>query len=258
MRQAVAIAALGLAGLNTAQAQLEFPEDVVRLVSQGRCERALEFLNDDLRASKTPALVLAGVMFEAGACVERDWRKAEPYLLRAAERGDQRAMRQLVAGYGSDLAKDPAASLWWAHRVNATPGLPCRVDGYGPEMTPEAFVEQLNGWGLPRVQACTYAIALMAKVVGDSYYPWGAVQRHESGLVKLSFEPARGEFTGELSKHGKVTDHRRWRVGDPIDSKGDLMSYVRNATLKAATRFTPPAKVPPDWKVVFELHFVVH
>lgn len=257
MNRAGAIIAMWMGCTVAGHAQTELPQDIVDLVRDGRCERAVGFLNDDLQASKTPALLLAGIMYEAGACVERDWGKAESYFLRAAERGNVNAMRQLAAGYGSDLAKDPAASLWWAHRANAVPApKDCRVEGYGPEMTPEAFVEQLNSWGLPRVRACTYTVGLMAKLIADSYYPWGALRRSETGEVKLTFEPGRGDFSALLSKHRQATDHRRWRIGDPMDTKGDLMGYVRNATLKAATRFTPPDQVPVDWKIVIELAFV--
>lgn len=242
---------------SSADYQLTLSEEIVDLVRSGDCEKAISKLNQDLQSTeKSGALLLAGVMHEAGACVQRDWSRAEDYYVRAAERGNRNAMLQLVALYGSVIRRDAVASLWWAHRLMGKPRGPanCVVETYEPDMTPEAFVEQLNRWGIQHVQACVYFWGVHSKLRADIYYPWGAMRRNEEGTVALSFSPSTGVFSAQLIKHDKVVYDGQWRVDDEPNAKGDLISYVRNASLKAAKRFERPPEVPVDLR--WTTHFV--
>lgn len=87
---------------------------ILRSVSDGRCDEAIQYLAERLQSKQPELQLLAGSMYDQGSCVERNWEKATQLYQQAALGGmSDDALPRLVSidavGY-----RDPAAALWWA------------------------------------------------------------------------------------------------------------------------------------------------
>jgi hypothetical protein len=229
-------------------------------VREGRCQEAVQLLNQELKSPDAAALLFSGAMYEHGVCVRRNWDRAIGLYVKAAELHSRAARMRLAAGY-RDAANgiDIASTLWWAHAGKVPLPAECEVSGYGPSTTPETFVQTLQRWDAARVNACAYVAAVVAGSLSDPYYPDVDGQARAEGVIELRYEPGEGRFQARLlaPENRRLVEERRWRVGDPIVGERSLLGFARDSALKSVARYRDVPPVDPKWTVVFEWHFTL-
>lgn len=258
MRRRLASAGLALAtAAATAQAvDAPGPTDVPALVRQGQCAAAVRVLNEQLKTPTDRMLVFAGAIHEIGACVKRDWRRAESFYLQAARMDSASARLRLAAAYADPAnGTDLGASLWWAHEAALPRPEACVVPRFSPTMDPEAFVKAIGSWGLPRVQACAYVGAVVAGTMADVLDSDPAVMAGPATTVRMSYEPGEGRFIARRIEADRSVEERRWRLGDAPDAATDRLGQLRRSALAAARRYVAPAGIDPAWRVDLEWQF---
>jgi hypothetical protein len=258
MRGRLAFAGLTLAtaAVSAQPADAAGATDVPALVRQGQCAAAVRALNEQLKTPTDRLLVFAGAIHEIGACVKRDWSRAESFYLQAARMDSASARLRLTAAYADrSHGPDLGASLWWAHEAAVPRPEACIVPRFSPTMAPEAFVKAIESWGLPRVQACAYVGAVVAGTMADVLDADAAVAAGPATTVRMSYEPGEGRFVARRMEGERSVEERRWRLGDAPDAAADRLGQLRRSALAAAKRYAAPAGIDPAWRVDLEWQF---
>jgi hypothetical protein len=192
--------------------------------------------------------VMAGAMFEEGACVKPDWKRAERLYLRAADAGSVAGMARLVSAYALPVGgRDVAASIWWAHRAGLA--LPDECSAGDSSISPEDFVAKLRGWGEERRAACTYVAAIQASLLAELASPltqWPEGDRFE---VRIAFLPARGVFSAESLEGVEAGQRREWPIGAKRGDTSGVLGLLELASTQAAARIPVPTTPIPPWRL---------
>lgn len=201
------------------------------------CAGAAKALNAGLQAGYPEAALLAGTMFEAGFCVNRNWDKAIGLYTQAHDGGIREGALRLAAGFAAAAnGPDTAAALWWAKRAgldadHCTARLPDTDD-------PERFVAALREWQPDALAVCNFVVGEMAFIAAEARYPMEGVQREIMGRTEMVFTPARSHFRSEA----------RDATGPAHDGMSAVL--VRAISL-AGARYRKPEGIPAAWTIPF-------
>jgi TPR repeat protein len=201
------------------------------------CEGAIKALNSGLQAGYPEAALLAGTMFEAGFCVNKNWDKAVGFYTQAHDGGIREGALRLAAGFAAmDQGPDTAAALWWAKRAgldadHCTASLPAADD-------PDRFVAALREWRPRSLEACNFVVGEMAFIAAEARYPMQGIEREIMGRSELVFTPARAHFKSEARDATRPAQH----------AMSDVL--VRAISL-AGARYRKPEGIPLDWTIPF-------
>jgi hypothetical protein len=201
------------------------------------CGGAVKALNTGLQAGYAEVALLAGTMFEAGLCLNKDWSKAVGFYAQANEGGIREGALRLAAGYAAaENGPDAAAALWWARRARleadfCTARLPGTDD-------PDRFVEELRKWPARELELCNYVVGTMSFIFAEARYPMAGISREIAGRPEVVFTPARRHFKSEA----------RGATGPAQDG---LSAVLVRAISLAGARYHQPQGIPPSWKVPF-------
>jgi TPR repeat protein len=201
------------------------------------CAGAVKALNAGLQAGYPETALLAGTMFEAGFCVNRNWDKAMGFYTQAHDGGIREGALRLAAGFAAAAnGPDTAAALWWAKRAgldadHCTASLPAPDDA-------ERFVEALRQWRPETLEICNFVVGEMAFIAAEARYPMAGIQREIMGRAELVFTPARAHFKSEA----------RDATGPASSAIADVL--VR-AISQAGARYRKPEGIPASWTIPF-------
>jgi hypothetical protein len=203
------------------------------------CEGAIKNLNAGLKSGYPEVALLAGNMFEAGACVKKDWNKAVHFYSLASEGGMREGALRLAAGFAAAAnGPDMAAAMWWASRAGlqadgCTANLPKTGD-------PDRFVEALRAWPARELAICNYVVGMMSFVSAEARYPMAGVAREIEGRLEIDYLPATSKFKLDP---GTATGPA---------TKG-LSDVFGRALHFAGARYARPDGIDPAWKISFVL-----
>jgi hypothetical protein len=205
------------------------------------CAGALKHLNAGLGAGYPEVALLAGTMFDAGICVEKNWKKAIDFYSTASAGGVREGTLRLVAGFAAaENGVDPAAALWWAKRAaldagRCTANLPNTDD-------PDVFVEALQKWPASELAICNYVVGKISFMYAEARYPIWGVKREIAGRLEIDYRPA--------------DDHFRIDPGSATRPAVQAMSYAWGLSHHLAReRYPQPSGIPPTWTVPFVVVF---
>jgi hypothetical protein len=226
------------------------------------CSGAVEELKDGLKEKYREVAMLAGIMFEYGLCVRRDWSHAMGFYRQAYEAGMKEGAERLAAGF-ADPANGPdvAAALWWAWKGRALPDARCEV-GEDAADDPDRFVAELSTWGAERLAYCNYVAGVTSTIASELRYPELARTHSIGGDVVLRFLPGVPRI--ELQK-GESREYALlgWVSGDMLRDRGSklvtgsiekALSEVAN---RALARYPQPAGIPADALVKMKYIFTI-
>lgn len=237
-------------------------EAITERIALKDCAGAVADLKSGLKKGFPEVALLAGSMYDAGVCVQRDWERAVPFYIQAWQDGLAKGAYRLAAGYAAPENGDVAAALWWAGRAGdktpAVQGLaPCTV-GPASRDDPERFTAELQTWTPARLSVCNYLTGVMATLSGEGKYPAQAAHSGVGGTVTLRFLPGvpRIELKrGEVSEHmlvGLVDGDRAHARG--TRSAGGFETALRDVADRALRRYPQPPGIPAD--AVLESEYV--
>jgi TPR repeat protein len=203
------------------------------------CDGAVKALNSGLQAGYPEVALMAGTMFEAGFCLNKNWSKAVGFYTQAHDGGIREGALRLAAGFAATAnGPDTAAALWWAKRARlnvdfCTSRLPDTDD-------PEGFVEALRTWPARELEMCNYLVGTLAFVSAEARYPMAGIWREILGRAKLDFTPA--------------TSHFRLTARDATGPAHEgLMAVFARAIGFSAERYRKPAGMNPAWELTLTL-----
>lgn len=208
-------------------------------IRAGDCEAVVKRLNAGLGAGYPEVALLAGNLFEVGACVRKDWDKAVHFYSLAHEGGMKEGAWRLAAGFAADEhGPDRAAALWWARRAGldadrCTADLPKTDD-------PDPFVEALRTWPAQRLAVCNYVVGVMAFVAAEAHYPIAGVSREVAGRVEVDYWPALFKFSTKAP-------------GATVPAQYGMGEVIAKAESLAGARYRKPAGIDPAWVIPFVL-----
>jgi hypothetical protein len=203
------------------------------------CGGAVKALNTGLQAGYPEVALLAGTMFEAGFCLNKDWSKAVGFYSQAHEGGIREGALRLAAGFAAAAnGPDTAAALWWAKRARldadfCTARLPATSD-------PDRFVEALRAWPARDLEVCNYVVGEMSFISAEARYPMAGIAREIAGRSEVVFTPARSHFESEAR-------------GATRPAQDGLAAVLTRAISMAGARYRKPGGISPEWKVPFVL-----
>jgi hypothetical protein len=227
----------------------------------GDCKGAVERLNDGLAKAYPQVQLLAGAMYDQGACVKRNWERAVHFYLLANEAGQAGAIPRLAAGYAApENGPDIGAALWWAgHERNDRYRVACQVSD-AARNDPERFVTELQSWPRARLELCNYVVGVMMSVIGEYGYPNMALSYGLGADVEMTFIPAEARFdikTTEIEEYnlyGVVDgDHLRDRRSGVLTKAFE--ADLRKVTDRALKRYPKPAGIDPALKYGIKFSF---
>lgn len=201
------------------------------------CEGTIRNLNAGLTAGYPEVALMAGTMFEAGACVGKDWNKAVHFYSLASEGGMKEGALRLAAGFAAAAnGPDMAAALWWAKRAGlqadyCTAKLPKTDD-------PDGFVEALRTWPARELAICNYVVGILSFVSADVRYPMAGVTREIAGRLEIDYVPATSRYKVDA---GNATGPATKGLGDVF---GRALYY-------AGARYARPDGIDPRWTIPF-------
>lgn len=203
------------------------------------CAGAVERLNAGLAERHPEVVLLAGNMFETGACVKPDWNRAVGYYAQAFEAGMREGALRLAAGFAAVAhGPDPAAALWWARRAKlpvdrCMARLPKTED-------PDRFVEELGKWPGQELAACNYVVGVLSFVHAETRHPIHGVKHEASGRIDVEYLPSQSYF------HGTV-------VNSTGRATRDISEAWSTIQFQAGKLYAKPAGIDPYWKIPFTL-----
>jgi hypothetical protein len=203
------------------------------------CDGAIKALNTGLQAGYPEAALLAGTMFEAGLCMNKDWNKAIGLYTQAYDGGMREGALRLAAGFAANAnGPDTAAALWWAKRARldadyCTARLPDTED-------PDRFVEALRGWPAQDLAACNYVVGEMSFISAEVRYPMAGITREIGGRTDVIFTPAHRHFKSQSR-------------GATRPAQKGIAAVVERAISHAGVRYSQPQGMSPEWTVGFVL-----
>lgn len=207
------------------------------------CVALVNSINPELAKGSPWALTLAGQLYESGACLKRDWVRAEQLLLKAASADHVAAKYSLAAGYATPAAgPDLAAALWWAHEARLTLPSDCTVKGYGDGKSADPFIAEIQQWGAKRVRDCAYVAAFQGAIAAELFSPLAPRHSGRPAVAAVTFFPDEGRMVAEVRNVGGPTEQREWRLADSTGALGDsgLLDRIQLASRKAAQRLPAP------------------
>jgi hypothetical protein len=228
------------------------------------CAGAVADLKAGLKNGFAEVALLAGSMYEHGACVQRDWNRAVPFYVQAWQGGMVEAADRLAAGYaapGNGL--DVAAALWWAsrgrgHEVQAHGLQQCAVSPAASDDI-DRFVAELQTWHPSRLTACNYMTGVMSTISAEVKYPAAGIIYRANGNVILRFLPAVPRI--EMQKGGKgefqllgwvEEDLTQDRARTRLAGFDKAVSDVANRALR---RYPHPDGIPADTAITVQYVF---
>ncbi len=223
-------------------------DSVFGAVRAGSCRFAVQRLDAGLATGDPDFHLIAGRLYEAGACVPKDWGRAAAHYITAGGAGLGHAWLRLTAGSLAEVSPpDVGAALWWAHHGGLVGG-ECAVAAFAPKMDPEAFVAVVQTWRSGLAAACSYLAGVMAEVTSDLRYPQGPAAGFmpHPGEVLLDVKLPGPRFEGAFQRSESSRTRRvSWGADAAAPAReADLLDTVRTATLRAAKRLS--AATPTD------------
>jgi hypothetical protein len=194
--------------------------------------------NAGLQAGYPEVALLAGTMFEAGFCVNKNWSKAVGLYTQAHEGGIREGALRLAAGFAAAAnGPDTSAALWWAKRArlnaeNCTAGLPDTDD-------PDRFVEALRAWPAGKLETCNYVVGEMSFISAEVRYPMAGIAREIAGRAEVVYTPGRSHFKSEAD----------WGTTGP--AQDGIAAVLERAISMAGARYHKPQGISPSWKIPF-------
>lgn len=253
----------------TQPAEREAVQAVWAHLERKDCVGAVKRLNEGLAKGLPGVLKLAGAMYEEGLCLSRNWERAAGLFQKAFDAGAVTAGARLAAGHATPAGgPDQAAALWWALRSNVALPAPC--DEVRPLVDDtERFVAALRAWPAPRLDACVYAAAVLARIVADAHVPELAAQLGLFGTLRLAFVPAHGRAEWSASDVAAVAQPGTEKIdtlrelGHPSialrdttardrGGKSDKAAFeaaLREVAERALKRHAAPPGIDPQWRV---------
>jgi hypothetical protein len=233
---------------------------LARQLAAGDCAGAIKVLNAELAEKSPQAYLLAGTMYEHGACVGRDWKRAMGFYVQAHDGGQPAAALRLAAGFAApENGPDIAAAIWWAGRGQEQ-SMDC---GVKPIDDPERFVELLRGWSKSRLEQCNYVIGVLSTIAGELQYPPRAAAYGADLDMTVRFVPAVPAFQVKM---GKATQFQVLGVPNydrPLDERAakavaaEFQHTVRELLKRAVARYPQPAGIDPQWALLLPVKFIV-
>jgi hypothetical protein len=233
---------------------------LVRQLAAGDCAGAIKVLNADLAEKSPQAFLLAGTMYEHGACVGRDWKRAMGLYVQAHDGGQPEAALRLAAGFAApENGPDIAAAIWWAGRGRQI-SMDCGLD---PIDDPERLVELLRGWSKSRLEQCNYVIGVMSTIAGEAQYAPRAAVFGADVDITLRFLPAVPAVELQMGPSApfQVLGAPNGDLPlNPRSAKGvaaELENTLRALASRAIARYPQPAGIDPRAAVPLQLKFIM-
>jgi hypothetical protein len=233
---------------------------LARQLATGDCAGAVKALNANLAEKSPQAYLLAGSMYEHGACVGRDWKRAMGFYVQAHDGGQPAAALRLAAGFAApENGPDIAAAIWWAGRGQGL-GIDCSL---GLIDDPERFVELLRGWSKSRLEQCNYVIGVLSTIAGEVQYPPRAISYGADLDMTLRFQPAGPAFEVKMGKAAQFQVLGVPNYDRPLNERtakavaAEFEHTVRQVVKRAVARYPQPAGIDPQWALLLPLKFNV-
>ncbi|KPF70522.1 hypothetical protein IP84_02165 [beta proteobacterium AAP99] len=216
-------------------------------IAKGQCDQAVEQLNGMLEKPTAATYLIAGSMYERGACLKPNTDRARDFYAKAWGLGDTARAPAYLAALSASAAggADVAQTLWWYARLPDGGRAPmpeiCRV---AKTEDVEAFVRGIESWSADRRERCRLAVGLeaMASAI-KPFYPFASLLAGGQGQFDVRVDFARG--TVEVME----------RSGFRSTPLKDLLEKLYR---DAVGRLGPP-KVQPtaEWVVVTPWEFKI-
>lgn len=226
---------------------------VTEAIRKGDCPGAARELNAGLARSYPEVLLLAGAMLEEGICLKPNWERAVGFYERAANAGQSAALARIAAGYAAAAGgRDRAAALWWGLRANTPMPAPCAQPA--PLVSDaDRFVAALNAWPAGQLDACAYAVAVMATIQAEALSPGLASAYGLEGKLRVSLVAEQGRVEIDESQlapapvYGAVADLDA-RTRSAQASRQAFSTRMRAVADRALKRYDRPAALPANWR----------
>lgn len=229
-------------------------DSVAERLAAADCAGALASLNAGLAKGYPEAQLLAGSMYEAGTCMQRDWKKAVDYYAQAAAGGQRVAAFRLAAGFAApENGPDIAAALWWASRAWPGSQVPaCAVECAAAD--PDRFVAILRRWPRETLAACNYVTGVMTMLAGEMYFPGRAQQYDVDATLRMDFVPsaARIDIISAQVKPeplASVVEERTMRNRSSKAVAAQFEATLHQVAERALKRYPQPSRIDPSWRV---------
>lgn len=233
---------------------------LARQLAAGDCAGAIKVLNAELAEKSPQAYLLAGTMYEHGACVGRDWKRAMGLYVQAHDGGQQAAALRLAAGFAApENGPDIAAAIWWSGRA----GQEFAGCGLGSVDDPDRFVALLRGWSKPQLEQCNYVIGVMTTIAGEAQYPPRATLFGLDVDIMVRFLPAVPAVELKMGRaaHFQVLGVRNDDL--PLNERSaktvaaEFEHTLREVASRAIARYPQPSGIDPRLAVPLQLKFIV-
>jgi len=124
---------------------------------------------------------------------------------------------------------------------------------------PDRFVEQLRTWPIQRLDACNYAVGVMATIAADMEFPYDLEGDPRGHRVRVRFVPAEPMVqlsSASTPRFAALGPSAVWASqkleGEVINNGYD--AWVREVAARALRRYAQPTDIEPSWEA--ELEFV--
>jgi hypothetical protein len=228
------------------------------------CAGAVSALKDGVKKGYPEVSLLAGTMYDLGACVKPDWERAVLFYAQACQDGMEEAADRMAAGF-ADPARGPdiAAALWWAGRGKkgfAPQSVSYCAVGEAAVNDVDRFVAELKTWDTQRLAVCNYIAGVMSMMSAEMKYPELARAHGIGGLVELRFLPSVPKFAfkrGDMHEYrllGVVSgDTLRRRDSPPVT--GAFEKALGEVADRALRRYPHPGGIPADALIRVQFRF---
>ncbi len=186
----------------------QLPDSLIDKISKGHCEAAVKQLNGMLATPSAATYLIAGSMFERGACLKPNAERAREFYGKAFGMGDAERAPVYLASLGASTAggADVGQLLWWFSRIKGSDKYPvrpaCRVEATEDV---EAFTLMIGDWPIERRELCRMSVGLlvMASAI-KPFYPIESLREGGHGRfdVQVAFD------TGEV----QIVEHEGVRT----------------------------------------------
>ncbi|MYM35853.1 hypothetical protein GTP38_16075 [Duganella sp. FT94W] len=233
---------------------------ILRSVSDGRCEEAIQYLAERLQSKQPELQLLAGSMYDQGSCVERNWEKATQLYQQAALGGmGDDALPRLVSIYAVGY-RDPAAALWWAAQRPAMLPKDC-LPAADPTKQASAFLDELRGWPESRLKGCTYYAGVLFRLKYRSSVRLIRRGASDEVPVNIKIDAANGliEWYSVIDMKTVVShlppDSREIDMSTaPSEDEDPFLRYLWATGVIVLKEFgAPPAQIP-SWDTKNTIH----
>jgi hypothetical protein len=220
---------------------------IKRLTAAGSCAEAAAALKEGVKAKHPDVLLLAGTMYEDGACLAPNWERAVNLYMLADQAGNRGARLRLVAGYAR-AGRDNGLALWWMAKARDMQGFPAAcLPRSDPDNNPNGFNDELERMAPAVFRSCVYAAGVVAEVSSQVDFPMQAAYSGVSGAVTMEFTPALGainwvqnELTVTERQPGGIRDLAKAELDNPRAAKTSLLRYLGAKGEFALSRYQRP------------------